>query len=322
MKQYIATFGEIVVEIMATEINQSFLSAGTFTGPFPSGAPAIFINQVALLQEPARMYSCIGDDNFGTCAINRLAQSGVDTSCISTTQERATGVAFIRYNTDGSRNFIYHIDTAACGLLHKDAVPTTFFDNVSYLHIMGTSLYNQALMELALHCVDTIKQSGGKISFDANIRPEIIRADKKKLACLRHIASKSDVYFAGEDENQWLLENTHTTHAQSHEDSIVQFLYSCGVSTIIIKRAEKGATVYCNHNERVDKKAMPITSIDPTGAGDCFAGAFIAAINKGIPIQEALDYAIIAGAMAVSKQGPMEGAIHIDTMKKYLRKLQ
>jgi len=42
----IMTIGEILVEIMATERGQSFRAPGTLVGPFPSGAPAIFIGDV------------------------------------------------------------------------------------------------------------------------------------------------------------------------------------------------------------------------------------------------------------------------------------
>ena len=44
---YILTMGEILVEIMATERGQSFRRPGTLIGPYASGAPAIFIDQVA-----------------------------------------------------------------------------------------------------------------------------------------------------------------------------------------------------------------------------------------------------------------------------------
>ena len=42
----IMTIGEILVEIMAIERGQSFRAPGTLVGPFPSGAPAIFIGDV------------------------------------------------------------------------------------------------------------------------------------------------------------------------------------------------------------------------------------------------------------------------------------
>ena len=48
----VVTIGEIVVEIMAVETGVGFLEPLTLKGPFPSGAPAIFIDQVAKLGQP------------------------------------------------------------------------------------------------------------------------------------------------------------------------------------------------------------------------------------------------------------------------------
>ena len=43
----IVTLGEILVEIMADAPGEGFRQAIALTGPFPSGAPAIYISQVA-----------------------------------------------------------------------------------------------------------------------------------------------------------------------------------------------------------------------------------------------------------------------------------
>ena len=52
-------------------------------GPFPSGAPAIFIDQVAKLGQPCGMIACVGADDFGRVNLDRLARDGVDTSAIA-----------------------------------------------------------------------------------------------------------------------------------------------------------------------------------------------------------------------------------------------
>ena len=41
------TVGEILVEMMADQVGQTFLSPGCIHGPYPSGAPAIMIDQAA-----------------------------------------------------------------------------------------------------------------------------------------------------------------------------------------------------------------------------------------------------------------------------------
>ena len=49
MKVKICTLGELFVEFVAKEFNQRFDQTSEYIGPYPSGAPAIFANQVAKL---------------------------------------------------------------------------------------------------------------------------------------------------------------------------------------------------------------------------------------------------------------------------------
>ena len=51
---------------------------GTWAGPFPSGAPAIFASVAARLGAPSALAACVGDDAFGRALIERLRRDGVD----------------------------------------------------------------------------------------------------------------------------------------------------------------------------------------------------------------------------------------------------
>ena len=53
----IITIGEILVEILTEKTGQVFYRPGTLLGPYPSGAPAIFIDQAARMG--ARSYCSI-----------------------------------------------------------------------------------------------------------------------------------------------------------------------------------------------------------------------------------------------------------------------
>ena len=74
----ILTIGEILVEIVASSKGDGFLEAQPLTGPYPSGAPAIFIDQVGKLGAPCAIISRVGDDDFGTLNLRRLQQDGID----------------------------------------------------------------------------------------------------------------------------------------------------------------------------------------------------------------------------------------------------
>ena len=74
----IVVIGEILVEIMADSPGAGFLEPIALTGPFPSGAPAIFADQAARLGQPCAIVSAVGDDDFGRLNIDRLHRDGVD----------------------------------------------------------------------------------------------------------------------------------------------------------------------------------------------------------------------------------------------------
>lgn len=61
------------------------------------------------------------------------------------------------------------------------------------------------------------------------------------------------------------------------------------------------------HGERHDFTGHDVTEIDPTGAGDCFCGTFVSLLAQGASLYDAGLRANAAGAIAVTRRGPMEG---------------
>ena len=105
MKKIVA-IGEILVEIMAESPGDGFMEPISLTGPFPSGAPAIFVDRAARLGPPCAVVSTAGNDDFGRLDVERLERDGVDVSGIRIDPDRPSGTAFVRYRTDGSRDFV------------------------------------------------------------------------------------------------------------------------------------------------------------------------------------------------------------------------
>ena len=105
----VVTLGEILVEIMADKRGNGFREPLRLVGPFPSGAPAIFIDQVAKLGQACGIISCVGDDDFGRVNLDRLSNDGVDVKAVEVNPAYVTGSAFVRYRDDGDRDFVFNI---------------------------------------------------------------------------------------------------------------------------------------------------------------------------------------------------------------------
>lgn len=301
----VVTIGEILVEVMRKEINVKFNETGDFIGPFPSGAPAIFIDQVARCGSKAAIVSAVGKDGFGEINLSRLKKDGVDTYFIKELYSETTGVAFVTYKDNGDRDFIFHIVNAACGDINEDYICEELFKDCSYLHIMGSSIYNDGVRAAVLKAIDISKKNNIKISFDPNIRKEIVNnIEKKKL--LLSILKVADIIISGENELFYLTDI-------EDEKVCVNNLLKNNASIVIVKRGVNGATLY-KEGYSYDIKPYKVTEVDPTGAGDCYAGTFISCINQGIDIVKASQLSAIAGALAVTKKGPMEGNTNLEQL--------
>ena len=76
----IIVMGEMLVEIMRGQENEELYEPGVFRGPFPSGAPAIFIDTAARLGCSTAIIGGVGKDDFGKNILDRLRKDGVDCS--------------------------------------------------------------------------------------------------------------------------------------------------------------------------------------------------------------------------------------------------
>ncbi|MFM2184896.1 MAG: hypothetical protein RIS55_544 [Actinomycetota bacterium] len=79
---------------------------------------------------------------------------------------------------------------------------------------------------------------------------------------------------------------------------------------LVITDGERGATAQFSAGEERRASGLTVDSVDPTGAGDAFCGAFLAkfaelgaGLNDSAAIQRALDAGIVAGAKAVTTLG-------------------
>lgn len=298
--------GEVLVEIMANSKGEGFHETQALTGPYPSGAPAIFADQMAKLHQPVALVSCVGDDDFGQLNLARLKRDGVDISGIHIDDDRPTGSAFVRYRSDGSRDFVFNIRHSACGQINMSGHVGALIAECQHMHIMGSSLSSPELIALNIGAAKRIKAACGSISFDPNLRKEMVSAPGMRAA-MEDILGLTDLFLPSGEELLLLTLGS---------DPITE-LFSRGIQAIVHKNGASGAR-YIDPARDISVAAYSATEIDPTGAGDCFGGAFIAFWLGGYAPQDCLNFACGAGALAVEKKGPMEGTSTWSEIEKFI----
>ena len=309
----IVAMGEILVEIMATERGQSFRKPGTLIGPYASGAPAIFIDQVAKLGSRAALIGCVGDDDFGALNIERLRGDGVDVSGIAVLKDATTGSAFVTYREDGDRDFVYNITNSASAQLSAANLRDDLLADCGNFHVMGSSLFSFRIIEAMKKAIETVKANGGTVSFDPNIRKEMLRIAEMRDA-LDFILDYTDVFLPSGHEVTLLARAT-------SERGAIDELLQRGVKEVVVKRGAQGCSFYDADGEQ-HRKAFTVEEIDPTGAGDCFGATYVACRAQGMDAGAALRYACASGALAVGAKGPMEGTANFAELDAFLREAE
>ncbi len=299
----VISIGNLLVEVMRTDLDQPLDRPGTFAGPFPSGDTPIYIDAVARMGHPAGFIGAIGGtmegepDDFGCCLLNRFERDGVDASQVVILPGQSTGVAFVAYFSGGHRKFLYHWRYAAAGQLGPQHVNAAYFQNCRWLHLTGCNLSVSLSSRLACLRAMEVLPTGAKVSFDANLRPELLSVEQIRELCQPAIA-RADVLLPSLGEAAML------TGAASDAEGCR--LWVAQGKLVVLKMGRHGSRIY-TADQTLEIPGFPVTEVDPTGAGDAFCGGLTVALLENQSLEHAGQFANAAGALAVTQFGPMEG---------------
>ena len=300
------TMGEMLVEIMRPRAGMQLYQPGEFIGPFPSGAPAIFIDTVARLGHRAGIFGGVGKDDFGKNILDRLKEDGVNVDYVYEDPDQSTAVAFVTYFPDGSRKFIYHIGNTPA--VHPKDFAMEDIGAPEYFHIMGCSLMaDETFRDRIIDAAIRFAQAGAKISFDPNIRPELL-GGRSVDDVLGEVLANCSVLMPGIDELKML------SGEETVEGGIERLFAYDKMEVVALKKGSQGSTLY-SRGERVDCPLYEVEQVDPTGAGDCYDAALLCGLLEGLSLLDAGRMASAAGALNVMKLGPMEGRISRENIR-------
>ena len=310
----IGSAGELLVEFVATDKDGHHRRPATYEGPFPSGAPGIFIDQAARLGAKAAFVGAVGDDAFGDVLRQRLETDGVDLGLIGRVAGVPTGSAFVSYNNDGSRDFVFNIAHSAASRFEASAsvADALIAMGLDAFHISGSSLGDPAMAEKLMTLCKKLHAGGVPLSFDPNVRKELL-GDPGYRRTVDELLELSSLILPSEEDTAVLFPG-------ETFDSFAPRLIAGGAKVVTLKRGADGARGLTRSGEAADLPAFAVPVVDPTGAGDCFCATLVTLLaSEEFSFVDALRRANAAGALAVGKVGPMEGnstRAEIDTFLK------
>ena len=286
----ILAVGEALMEFRREGTDGRLTTPGTWAGPFPSGAPAIFASVAARLGAPTALAASVGDDAMGHALIERMRRDGVRADGMSVVPERATPIALVAYRDDGTRDFWFSVhDSAAMEL--EAAAAEQMAEHADWLHVSGSTLgFGGRLAEAVEAAAARVLERGGKLSLDPNVRADADAVLRERMA---RFARAAYVLFPSEGELAAL-------------DLDPDALARRG-AVICETRGRDGALLLGGDPDPV--RATAVDEVDATGAGDTFAAAFVTALRDGADARSAAVFGCETASRSVAVLGAMEAPI-------------
>ncbi len=254
--------------------------AGHNHGQKPGGMSANCAVAVSRLGHASRLIAAVGTDQAGKFAISGLARAGVDVDFVAHREGVDTFMCLVLLSPSGEKSLI-RLETAAYLPLPGDLNPRAF-DGVRHLHITFGS------PDLSLAALTIAAERGISTSLDLE-PPDMARNPKM----LRQILPLVDTLFLNReayDGAAGILGNSISPADLRGDGEVIVTLGSEGCRRI----GADGA---------IDSAGFEVAPVDTTGAGDCFAGAYLVARLSGKSIRDALEFANAAAALATLEYG-------------------
>jgi ribokinase len=227
------------------------------------------------------MITGIGSDGFGDESLANFKNCGMDTTSVLRLPTH-TGVAHIWVDGQG-QNRISIVPGANFALTPQDAI-----DQVSKLKDVSVLIAQCEIpQEVTLAAFRTAQELG----ITTILNPAPYQPLTDDLLELTDWLIPNEIEFAELDK----------THRAPDSDEVIASLRSSGRT--IVTLGSDGAALVTTEGAVQRFAAKKVSATDTTGAGDCFIGAFAAALASGATEESAVQFGIDCATKSVMRKG-------------------
>jgi sugar/nucleoside kinase (ribokinase family) len=249
---------------------------------------------IARLGGRVRLAGTIGDDEAGRTVTGQLKDAGVDIAAVRF-HSLPTPLTVVIVRSDAARAFLHR--PGASREAFPEALEFTAELTAGCSHFHLANPFAMPLMRpQAGDTIERARRAGLTTSLDTGW--DALGQWLKVIGpCLAHL----DLLFVNEEESEKLT-------GEADPSCGARFFHARGVGAVVVKRGAKGCLV----SEGGAQTLVPgyaIHAVDTTGAGDCFAGAFLAALQRGLDGSASARLANAAGALSALRPGAIAGLL-------------
>ncbi|MFC6951416.1 carbohydrate kinase family protein [Halorubellus litoreus] len=321
--------GETLVDLVAPD--EPMVTADAFDARV-GGAPANVAAGLAALDEPAWLWTRVGEDGFGERCRRTLDAHGVPDRFVEVDAERETTVAFAARETAGDDDLAFTFYRGADRHLGESAGPSETgvpddegatdpvdaLDGVDVVVVGGIALASEPARSAVLDLARAAADADCTLVFDPNARPAAWPDDDfqtvtEQVLALADVvkATPADLAAAGFDVASITPGADDTEPRPASAPALAEAVCERGPHTTFLTLGSDGAAAASTHRSPFGRggathHGYDVDAVDPTGAGDAFLAAVVAELATGATDPYAiLDVATATGALATTNPGAL-----------------
>lgn len=246
---------------------------------------------VARANGDAKVALKIGGDPFVEMGLDFMENEGIDTSDIVKDEEDNSGIA-AAVKEKGTGENLAAVDVGTNGTLELEEIPN-FQEDIKQSDVFLTQLESrQSTVEEALMEAKRINPEIITILNPAPAPDEPLSEETLKAVDVLTPNKSEAIALSGVSEDKVV-------------ERAADVLIDKGVKHVIMTLGEEG--VSWNSSEKKLQISPPkVEAVDALGAGDSFNGALAMALAEGMDMEEAVNFAVVASALSVTREGTCE----------------
>lgn len=250
-------------------------------------------------------FGSIGDDIFGSAAMDILTEEGVDTCGVIVQSDTGSTTVIVLVDDAGQ-----HVFLGGYGEGPSIQLPESWINKLSESQAVfacGYTLQEKRLADAALEAMALAHQAGIPVFFDPG--PEMQNATSEHISS---VLESSDVILLTEEEIPLI------TGGREGVDGAAGIL-TYGPRLVCIKRGPEGCVILSD-NTAIQHPGFSVTKRDTTAAGDSFAAAFIFAYLQEWSLDQVAAFSNAMGAAKVRKVGSGRQVPTADEVRSILKR--
>ena len=259
---------------------------------------------LARLGAPVRLIGTLGADEAGDRIAATLQAAGVDMAHVKRSA-RPTACTVVLVNHDGARALLHRPGASQDAFLEGVELTPELIAGCNWFHL-ANAFALPALRPRAGDLVARARRAGMSVSIDTGWD-----ARGEWLGVLGPCLPHADLLFVNEDEARELTGLGDPVPA-------ARALQERGARNVVVKLGAAGCVV-CLGVESIASPGFEAPVVDTTGAGDCFVGGFLAALQRGLSYADAARFANAVGALSVQKLGSTTGLLGYEETLAWLK---